>query len=68
MQLLIAQTQNIKKGTPRKKTKILSYVAYKVNCDYGNFINVAIISPETKKETAGMQLAKVIYSLSMQVR
>lgn len=50
MQLLKAQTQNIKKGTTKKCPKILSYVAYKVNRDYGNFINVAIISPETKKK------------------
>lgn len=61
MQSLITQTQNIKKGTTKKKkTKILSYFAYEVNLDYGNFINVAIVSPETKKK---QNAANVIYSL-----
>lgn len=41
MQLLIKKNKN-----PR----ILSCFSWKVDLDYGNFINVAMVLPETKKK------------------
>lgn len=58
MQLLIIQTQNIKRGITKKKNnpKILSCFAYKVDLDYGNFINVGYcFARDKKRKTAGMK-------------